>query len=77
MTMRYLGKLVTDGGSRGSTSSLMKHLKTLLATAAKIQTNLSTVENQSENDRQDEFHPKYIELAWDALEKGQQYLNSR
>lgn len=76
-TMRHLGNLVTDGGSRGSTSSMMKHLETLLATTAKIHTNLSTVEDQVENDRQDELHLKYIELAGDALERGQQYLNSR
>ncbi|KZR97750.1 Uncharacterized protein APZ42_007208, partial [Daphnia magna] len=76
-TMRYLGNLVTDRGSRGSTSSLMKHLETLLAAATKIHTNLSTVEDQAENDRQDEFHLKYVELAGDALERGQQYLNSR
>lgn len=45
-----------------------------MATAAKIQTNLSTVEDQSENDRQDEYHLKYFELAGDALERGQQYF---
>ncbi|XP_045024961.1 uncharacterized protein LOC123469747 [Daphnia magna] len=76
-TMRYLGNLVTDRGSRGSTSSLMKHLETLLAAATKIHTNRLTVEDQAENDRQDEFHLKYVELAGDALERGQQYLNSR
>ncbi|EFX70958.1 hypothetical protein DAPPUDRAFT_327683 [Daphnia pulex] len=76
-TIRYLGNLVNERGSRGSISSLMKHLENLLATAAKIHTNLSTVEDQAENDRQDEFHLKYVELAGDALERGQQYLNSR
>ncbi|EFX73901.1 hypothetical protein DAPPUDRAFT_324903 [Daphnia pulex] len=76
-TIRYLGNLVNERGSRGSISSLMKHLEKLLATAAKIHTNLSTVEDQAENDRQDEFHLKYVELAGDALERGQQYLNSR
>ncbi|XP_045035900.1 uncharacterized protein LOC116931615 [Daphnia magna] len=75
--MRHLGNLITDRGSRGSISSVMKHLETLLATAAQVLTNLSMVEDQAENDRQDELHLKYIELAGDALERGQQNLNSR
>lgn len=44
-TMRHLGNLITDGGSRGSISSLMKHLETLLATATQVHTNLSMVED--------------------------------
>jgi hypothetical protein len=76
-TIRQIRANIDQCGSRGSIAGLVKHLKSLAKTSTLLHTDLLTVEDASENDRQDEKHLMYVQQIGEAIAEADEHLKSK
>ncbi len=76
-TIRQIRTNIDRCGSRGGIAGLVKHLQTLATTSTLFHTDLLTVEDSSENDKQEEKHLMYVQQIREAIAEADEHLKSR
>ena len=76
-TIRQIRSNIDQCGSRGGITGLVKHLQDLATTSTLLHTHLLTVEDASENDRQEEKHQSYVQQIGEAVAEADKHLKSR
>ncbi|EFX65588.1 hypothetical protein DAPPUDRAFT_117135 [Daphnia pulex] len=69
--------LVQSRGSRGAILGLIRHFDELLLRASHLQTELTSVEDDEEAERQDNLHLTYVTRVGETTEYARSYLASR
>ncbi|KAI9549865.1 hypothetical protein GHT06_007571 [Daphnia sinensis] len=76
-TIRQIRANIDQSGSRGGIAGLVKHLQDLATRSTLLHTDLLTVEDASENDRQEEKHLMYVQQIGEAIAEADEHLRSR
>ena len=77
-TCNQIDSLISRQGSRGSLKGLLEHLRLLQRDLSHVHTDQMSVKTvATENDKQEESHLRYMEQFGEALDKADQYLESR
>lgn len=77
LTIRQIRANIDQSGSRGGIAVLVKHLRNLPTRTTLLHTDLLTVEEASEYDRQEERHLTYVEQIGEAIAEAEEHLKSR
>lgn len=72
-----INSLIHIRGLRGTISGLLQNLDGILSRASQLHTNLMSVEDQTENDRQFGMHLRYIQQAGEVVERANEHSATR
>ena len=76
-TGRRIETVISSRGSRGALLGLISHFENLLLRALLLQTELSSLDQEEEAERQDNLHLTYVTKVGETTEAAKAYLRSR
>lgn len=75
--IRQIRSNIDQSGSCGGVAGLVKHLQELSTRSTMLHTDLLTVEEESENERQEAKHLTYVQEIGKAIAEAEEHLKSR